>query len=370
MNRQEKNQAFLDEINRIANASSDDLFSLLQAECNQVLAYIDTAKEAYNEIVGPDESDKKTLVSLRTFAHRKLIRALELIDENNEQLLSLVKAEADTDLNAQLITLNNLFPFDPETGCWQLPGYTLTDSDIEHDIWGLQVRIHPEEEFERALEISPPDDIETVDDYFHPHVNSSGYICWGDAKYPAQVFWKNKNYVALFQLLDALLKTYNNQSPYITLKRLAGQEELYCANCGYTIDYDNHYTHENGDPGCDDCLRWVEDREEYYWDSEVVWSNEYDEYLLSGDEAEVLCQYVQGHSTYHYMLRDDEDIYTCDCCETLVHVRLIVEDGLENTPFEYVCKRCIDKHLYKCPECGDILTEEGMCEHCEKENAA
>jgi hypothetical protein len=53
--------------------------------------------------------------------------------------------------------------------------------------------------------------------YFHPHISSTGDICWGDASSDASNYLVNNNFYELFTLLQALLITYEPSNPYMGL---------------------------------------------------------------------------------------------------------------------------------------------------------
>lgn len=137
----------------------------------------------------------------------------------------------------------------------------------------------------------------------HPHVASDGAVCWNGHDEEAQAYHDSGDFLALRDLIENLLRTYNPASPYITLKDWAqesgprcqacdepwSEEELawsdacrgelcpdcrhYCERCGdfvYWRDYDEEMgacqrCREQEARACAGCgaLTWLEELEEH-----------------------------------------------------------------------------------------------------------
>jgi hypothetical protein len=410
MTPQEKNQRFFHEIDRIMEANSEenfleDFFKMIRcnfsdsvSECerfdytlnNQIIQkknHFEEAKDFFTKNLSAAESEKSDIHAYRRYILNSFEKIIEKIRNGMDQenkILDAFKKTIKKDFISELITLNNLYPFDPETGNWSLPDYTLsTDSDGSHDFHGLQIHIYPKEkDVSNAIEIRSLGYIEKVDDYFHPHVSHTGRVCWGDAQYPAQVFWENRKFVALFQIIDSLLGTYNNESPYVTLKHFIGKDTYTCECCGTEMDSDEVLYHNNGDIGCDECLRFVEGKNEYYWEDETRWSKIQGEFILDRDAVYAIYKFENSLSEsfpiFSWIEQDHPDAYICDCCGEYVYDAALVKDGLlSQSRYEILCQKCYNEQVTTCENCHNVIDDETIfsrdekgnpyCEHCSEE---
>lgn len=53
--------------------------------------------------------------------------------------------------------------------------------------------------------------------FYHPHVHSEGRICWGDQSAPRDQAVKTCSIVPILKIVQAILTTYNQSSPYVPL---------------------------------------------------------------------------------------------------------------------------------------------------------
>ena len=96
-----------------------------------------------------------------------------------------------------------------------------------------------------------PNPASTSDDTTHPHVQNN-VLCAGDATMPIQVALQEGRVCDAFLLINAVLHTYNESSPYISLDDWFG---MACADCGYTTDEESIYRCENCEQHiCDNCV--------------------------------------------------------------------------------------------------------------------
>lgn len=72
------------------------------------------------------------------------------------------------------------------------------------------------------------DNIRTKRGYYHPHVSSSGSICWGNGLEPAMKAVTEKDMNKVFKILASLLSVYNADSPYdgINEFKIASKERM------------------------------------------------------------------------------------------------------------------------------------------------
>ena len=54
--------------------------------------------------------------------------------------------------------------------------------------------------------------------YYHPHVDESGDVCWGNAAGSAATFLTDLDIVGLLLLLSTLLSNYNSSAPFVNLE--------------------------------------------------------------------------------------------------------------------------------------------------------
>ena len=56
------------------------------------------------------------------------------------------------------------------------------------------------------------------DNYFHPHISNSGEVCWGNAEGTVQQALGSGDFARVLELLQAVLVTYNPESPYVSFE--------------------------------------------------------------------------------------------------------------------------------------------------------
>jgi len=66
----------------------------------------------------------------------------------------------------------------------------------------------------------------------HPHVNTHGDICWNEHEDEARAYHAAGDYLALKDLIENLLRTYNDRSPYISLNDWVDGIRSSCGECG------------------------------------------------------------------------------------------------------------------------------------------
>lgn len=175
---------------------------------------------------------------------------------------------------------------------WYLPDLYLEDvliGDLEITLNLEQFRVH-------ALNLSA--DITPRGGFQHPHVSSSGELCWNGYDEQARIYHQSGDFLALRDLIDNLLQTYNSHSPYITLEDWENGLGESCSQCGEFYDPDDLvYVESVGDSLCYHCRRYCErcDRDLLYSDYDPEWEmcseclEEYTSYCGECEER-FLCQ--------------------------------------------------------------------------------
>ena len=98
-----------------------------------------------------------------------------------------------------------------------------------------------------ALEPNPA---ECNEDVTHPHVKGNA-LCAGDAHLPICEALRQGRICDAFLLVNGVLNTYNDSSPYVALEDWSGRS---CSDCGALTSQDDMYVCEGCDSDvCDDC---------------------------------------------------------------------------------------------------------------------
>ena len=101
-----------------------------------------------------------------------------------------------------------------------------------------------------ALDPHPASNNELVT---HPHV-SDERLCEGEASAAIRAALVNGRVCDFFQLVSAVLTTYNPHSPYVSLDNWEG---ISCHECGYTMsEGDAHWCESCQNDFCDECMSW------------------------------------------------------------------------------------------------------------------
>ena len=130
----------------------------------------------------------------------------------------------------------------------ELEGYYLGEFDIRLQIGSLS-------EFKRHSAIYrvvaiDPRPAASNDSVTHPHV-SDEHMCEGDAGAAIEAALTNGRICDFFQLVTAVLTTYNPHSPYVALDDWDGRP---CHDCGYTMQGDGtNWCTSCEEDFCDEC---------------------------------------------------------------------------------------------------------------------
>lgn len=89
--------------------------------------------------------------------------------------------------------------------------------DLNIDLGQLAVRINIANGM--GFEVIPYRNNLSVDGFYHPHIQSYGGICWGEAQTTAMKAIANMDFEKALRLLHAILYSYNAASPYVPLAR-------------------------------------------------------------------------------------------------------------------------------------------------------
>jgi hypothetical protein len=99
----------------------------------------------------------------------------------------------------------------------------------------------------------------------HPHIDSDGHICFGEGGAAANNALANGRIIDFFDIVEAIITTYNDNSPYSSIESFFG-ETISCADCGTQLDVDNDSYYQcshSGDNVCEGCVVFDHDDEPY-----------------------------------------------------------------------------------------------------------
>ena len=135
--------------------------------------------------------------------------------------------------------------------------WTLREIELE-GVWigDIEVTINLEEFHVHAWNLSF--DSDTKGGYQHPHVASDGHICWNGYDEDAHAYHASGDFLALKDMIENMLRTYNSQSPYISLEDWQEDGET-CGECGDRWPADDMaYSESFGESLCPNCRSWCE----------------------------------------------------------------------------------------------------------------
>lgn len=136
----------------------------------------------------------------------------------------------------------------------------VVDNVTLNDVWigDIEVTMNLEEFDVHAWNTSV--DTEDKHGYQHPHVAADGRICWNGHDEEAKAYHASGDFLALKDMIENLLRTYNSRSPYITLEDWENGYGESCGECGehYPSD-DLSYSERFGENLCPNCRCWCEE---------------------------------------------------------------------------------------------------------------
>lgn len=161
----------------------------------------------------------------------------------------------------------------------------------------------------------------------------------------------------------------------------------YCTNCGDWVDEDD-VRWVDGEPYCEDCIRWCDHCHEYHTSEETYIASEniyvcesclgnYYRYCDHCDEWYHQDDITYVESTDRYVCDDclENHYIQCDNCDEYYLAKHIIENADGN----YICENCLDAYFAKCPDCNEWYLKEVMvedplgdmlCENCAEARAA
>ena len=107
------------------------------------------------------------------------------------------------------------------------------------------------------LKIESVDCVESENGFTHPHVSRGGGLCMGEGGHLSQEALCQGRLEDYFRIIEAVLRTYNESSPYEKLQEWydpSHEDEFYCENCNeWRSDESNVYCEGCQTTYCDHC---------------------------------------------------------------------------------------------------------------------
>ena len=253
---------------------------------------------------------------LREVLHRlrgELIAIDRLLEPQRDEL----HRSSIGDIHADLVALHE--EFDDVSFDRRGKSISVTTESIELDdvyLGRFEIRLewsnlaegHPHNYRVIALNANPA---AANDSVTHPHVQDEA-VCEGDGRQPICKALKQGRLLDFFTIVANLLRTYNADSPYVSLADWYGVE---CADCGSTVSDDERWTCELcGAYVCGDC------------------------YVSCPECDGIYCNYCVS------FCQGCEENHCTDCMKTCSHCRA------------ELCKGCLDNNE-RCSDCHDQETE-------------
>ncbi len=369
MNAQQRNQAYLTEMNKIielfdGSAYQEELEArqllLLKAASTAMSAFQpenflgnfeEEAQPEWEEFCstglvmnGETQNSINTLKAILAVNTKKLSKVfITFEDWARENPRKGLSAAAEVDIEADLAILNTLYPYDPELKGWRLPDFELSPDntgDKRTQIFsGLIIQLDfAQDSHQKAIKIIPDKKKTTMaGGYFHPHVSSTGGVCWGESDKGVQEHWQKKKLMPLLHLLCAMLDTYNSGSPYQILETWISREAYNCSNCGLKI-YDDTAVFIEGNseiPACKACAGELgRDSGIWRWNHELVHSNMRGGNILKRDASRVWLNDTDRDHLPNILSSPHFSICQGGCMSWIHNDYLLQEDGRSK------CIRC------------------------------
>ena len=247
------------------------------------------------------------------------------------------------DIEAELDTLNNLIPFHMlgKISSWRLPTFTLHSdsvSDIKIDHLYLSFDFS-KEHYQQGILVYADNDFALYEtkrkQYYHPHVNREGNVCWGDGDGAASNLWREKKLVPLTQLLINILSSYNSNSPYVDLKYWKRIKYYQCNNCNEDVSETSvRFINNDKDiPACSSCS--ILFNKTYNWKHDFVYSDINLKYIPKINATKALTS--SGAWDYIEDILTKPEYTSCPKCFAMVHHSRILNHK------NGICSYCAEK---------------------------
>ena len=219
-------------------------------------------KELWDEI-----GNHRAIVLLQANAHFEQIRkdylarlieaegSLEQLAQAIERDPTLSVVNADTEMADKLLASPGVLLIK------QLGDIVLMRERDEYNLGPFQIVLHIERRQMRALALEPVYSYRSRM-YFHPHVNGSGEICFGEVRSAYSAAQERKDYLSMMDIAESVVRNYFEPGAYVKLidwyppecKTCRSKPAHACQGCG-TPRCDEHSTRceKCGAERCESC---------------------------------------------------------------------------------------------------------------------
>jgi len=205
---------------------------------------------------------------------------------------------------------------DPYEVSWTLPDIYLEGIWIGNMDVILNLEVFQVQAYNRSA------DTEIRGGYQHPHVNSSGEICWNGHDEEAEAYHRAGDFLALKDLITNLLQTYNSSSPYINLEDWENGLGECCCDCGERYPEDELAYVETYDGNlCPECRSYCERCDQYvhYRDYECDPDHNWEMCKWCAEEYTNCCSNCDGRflseGLHRIEIPGEEEIQVVHLCE-------------------------------------------------------
>lgn len=381
-----------DEKETVGWSISRDLTGVL-AKTEEMLRWM----RVYHKITSPSESSKRLVIKdayqsivnemlpelfLDTNTYMaKVSKYLDILSSNNPENKTVITPSFRSIIE-EIDVINSAWPettFRDGKLIVLIKNVILSDGDEEVSLGDFRIILDlTSPSHDDSLDIKSVDCVKSEDGYYHPHVNDEG-LCAGSGVNGG----KERMCYALcqgrledyFRIIEAILRTYNEASPYTELSNWYNPDhegEFYCNHCDefrpddeccYCTGCENEYCYQCNVGGgtCQECEEWKCD----------------DCTVICEDCGEIVCGTCMLRCSNCLVISCSSCLEECDncgssncssckesCsgCQTNMCCGCGTECDCCGAP---CCEECLDK---KCTEClGTICGEcQNTCDSCDK----
>jgi len=254
------------------------------------------------------------------------------------------KFDIKVNIKEELDLLNSMYPYDTKRKAWKLPEFILSYNDIEDISFpGLYLNFNfNATDVNSAIKILGFSEVNynNNNDYYHPHVSSSGSLCMGDGEAANQLFWEKKElFTLIHQQIISILSTYNPDSPYAKLETWTEKTMYCCRDCEQMIDEDHVFFiyDDEEQPSCEDCCVYIED-EGWRWKNHYTYSQYHERWIKKEDATPA---WITNDKRFPIeKILADPDFKMCPGCNEFIHI-----DCFHDTNGVLKCIRCHDEEI-------------------------
>lgn len=252
--------------------------------------------------------------------------------------------------------MEHLGVLEVSAGDIELDGVALGEFVIRFDTEKFIAHNDPLESI--RVEAQDPNPAYNKEEIVHPHVSNT-LPCWGDAKVPLKKALMDGRIVDAFQIVNALLHTYSEETAFHRLDRW-DNSGMVCESCDGECDEEDSYGCECGSVVCHECSRGCHSCDWSGCPSCIAQCNDCNRFFCDGCRRK--CEQCRNLFCTKCTIKCpscdkvicDECTNTCACCGSFC-----CENCVERCDAcrEYSCSDCMGE----CCECAKIQCNDCLC---------